>query len=282
VAGQIIDGKAIAADIQAELAGEVAALKERGVVPGLDVVLVGEDPASQIYVRNKLRTAERLGIRTRDHILPASIPQAELLDLIHSINADPSVHGILVQSPVPSPLEERLILAAVDPRKDVDGLHPCNAGELMQRGTAMPACTPSGIMEMLRRTGIDPKGKEAVVVGRSDLVGKPVAMLLMHAHATVTICHSRTQDLPGVCRRADILVVAIGRPQMVTPDYVKDGAVVIDVGVNRVEGKVVGDVDFDAVRVKSSYITPVPGGVGQMTVTMLMKNTLTAARRTAG
>lgn len=278
----IIDGKAIAEQIQQELAAEAAALRESGVVPGLDVVLVGDDPASQTYVRNKLRTAERLGIRSRDHVLRADTPQAEVEALIRDLNADPSVHGVLVQCPVPKPLDERAILNTVDPRKDVDGLHPFNAGELMHRGTAMPPCTPAGVMELLRRTGVDPSGKEAVVIGRSDLVGKPVALLLLHANATVTLCHSRTRDLPAVARRADILVVAIGRPKMVGADYVKEGAVVIDVGINRVDGVLVGDVDFDAVAPKASAITPVPRGVGPMTVTMLMKNTLTAARRARG
>lgn len=274
---QIIDGKAISEQIQEELAAEAAALRARGVVPGLSVVLVGDDPASQTYVRNKLRTAERLGIQTRDHFLPATASQEEVEALIRELNADPAVHGILVQCPVPKPLDERAILNLVDPAKDVDGLHPFNAGALMHGGTPMPPCTPAGVMELLRRTGVDPKGKEAVVVGRSDLVGKPVAMLLLHAHATVTICHSRTQDLPAVCRRADILVLAIGRPKMIGAEYVKEGAVVIDVGINRVDGKLVGDVDFEAVVEKASAITPVPKGVGPMTITMLMRNTLTAA-----
>lgn len=277
MAAQIIDGKAISAQIQEELAAEAAALRARGIVPGLSVVLIGEDPASQTYVRNKLRTAERLGIETRDYLLPATTPQPEVEALIRELNADPSVHGILVQCPVPKPLDERAILNTVDPGKDVDGLHPYNAGALLHGGTAMPPCTPAGVMELLRRTGVDPKGKEAVVVGRSDLVGKPVAMLLLHAHATVTLCHSRTRDLAAVCRRADILVVAIGRPKMIGADYVKDGAVVIDVGINRVDGKLVGDVDYEPVLEKASAITPVPGGVGPMTVTMLMRNTLTAA-----
>jgi methylenetetrahydrofolate dehydrogenase (NADP+)/methenyltetrahydrofolate cyclohydrolase len=275
---QIIDGKAIAEQIQAELALEASELRARGVEPGLEVVLIGEDPASHTYVGNKLRTAERLGIRTKDHLLSRETPQGEVEDLIRSLNGDAAVHGILVQCPVPKPLNERAILNLVDPRKDVDGLHPFNAGQLLQSGTAMPPCTPSGVMELLRRSGIDPQGKEAVVIGRSDLVGKPVAMLLLHANATVTLCHSKTRDLPGVCRRADILIVAIGRPRMVDASYVKEGAVVIDVGINRVDGKVVGDVDFDSAAEKASFITPVPRGVGPMTITMLMKNTLTAAR----
>jgi methylenetetrahydrofolate dehydrogenase (NADP+)/methenyltetrahydrofolate cyclohydrolase len=281
MAAKIIDGKAIAEQIQEELATEAADLRARGIEPGLDVVLIGGDPASQTYVRSKLRTAERLGIRSRDHLLPETTPQAEVMALIHRLNADPTVHGILVQCPVPKPLDERAILNAVDPRKDVDGLHPFNAGALMHGGTPMPPCTPAGVMELLRRTGIDPQGKEAVVVGRSDLVGKPVALLLLHANATVTLCHSKTRDLPGVCRRADILVVAIGRAGMVDASYVTEGAVVIDVGINRVDGKVVGDVDFASVSEKAAAITPVPRGVGPMTITMLMKNTLTAARMAA-
>jgi methylenetetrahydrofolate dehydrogenase (NADP+)/methenyltetrahydrofolate cyclohydrolase len=278
VAARIVDGRQIAAEIQEELAREAAALRNRGVHPALAVVLVGDDPASHSYVRSKLRTAERLGIRSLDHLLPASAPQREVLGLVARLNADPAVHGILVQSPLPAPLDERAVLNAVDPRKDVDGLHPYNAGCLLIGDTPMPPCTPSGIMELLRRSGVDPLGKEAVVVGRSDLVGKPAALLLLHAHATVTLCHSRTRDLPGVCRRADILVVAIGRPRMVTAEYVREGAVVIDVGMNRVDGVLCGDVDFDAVADRAAAITPVPGGVGPMTITMLMRNTLTAAR----
>ncbi|MFN3653544.1 MAG: bifunctional methylenetetrahydrofolate dehydrogenase/methenyltetrahydrofolate cyclohydrolase FolD [Armatimonadota bacterium] len=273
-----IDGKALAAEMQAELAEEAKALRSAGVEPTLAVVLVGEDPASQIYVGNKLRTAERLGISSRDHILPTSTSQEELMALIRSLNEDPKVHGILVQSPLPPHLDERAVLSALDPAKDVDGLTPYSMGALMIGEAPLAPCTPSGIMEMLRRTGVDLTGKEAVVVGRSDLVGKPIAMLLLHQNATVTLCHSRTRDLPAVCRRADVLVVAVGRARMVNAEYVKPGAVVIDVGINRVDGKVVGDVDFDSVEPVAAAITPVPGGVGPMTVTMLMKNTLTAAR----
>jgi methylenetetrahydrofolate dehydrogenase (NADP+)/methenyltetrahydrofolate cyclohydrolase len=278
MAAQIIDGKAIAEQIQEELAAEAAALRAGGVEPGLEVVLIGDDPASHTYVNNKLRTAERLGIRTKDHVLSAETPQAEVEDLIRRLNADPAVHGILVQCPVPKPLDERRILNTIDPRKDVDGLHPRNVGDLWISGTPMLPCTPAGILELLRRAEVELPGKEVVVIGRSNLVGKPVAALLLHENATVTLCHSRTRDLPAVCRRADILIVAIGRPRMVTADYVSEGAVVIDVGINRVEGKLVGDVDFEPVAEKASAITPVPGGVGPMTQTMLMRNTLTAAR----
>jgi methylenetetrahydrofolate dehydrogenase (NADP+)/methenyltetrahydrofolate cyclohydrolase len=274
----IIDGKAIAAEMQQELAAEAVRLREQGVRPALAVVLVGDDPASHTYVRSKMRTAERLGIESPDYFLPASTSQEDLLALIARLNADPAVHGILVQIPLPRHISERAVLEAVDPRKDVDGFHPYNVGALVEGGTAMPPCTPAGVIELIRRTGVDLTGKEAVVVGRSNIVGKPVAMLLLHQHATVTICHSRTRDLPAVCRRADVLVVAIGRPRMVTDDYVKEGAVVIDVGNSRVDGAIVGDVDFETASARASAITPVPGGVGPMTITMLMKNTLTAAR----
>lgn len=278
----IIDGKAIAAEMQAELAADAAAQRARGITPTLAVVLVGEDPASQTYVASKLKTAERLGIASRDFILPSSTPQAELEALASCLSADPQIHGILVQSPLPPGLNYRAVLDRVDPRKDVDCLHYYNAGMLMMRGTSMPPCTPAGVMELLRRTGIPIAGQEAVVVGRSDLVGKPVAMLLLHEHATVTLCHSRTRDLAAVCRRADILVAAVGREGMITAEYVKEGAAVIDVGINRVGKKLVGDVDFDSVLPKAGAITPVPGGVGPMTITMLMRNTLTAARLQSG
>jgi methylenetetrahydrofolate dehydrogenase (NADP+)/methenyltetrahydrofolate cyclohydrolase len=274
----IIDGKAIAAEMQEEIAAEAARLREQGVRPCLAVALVGDDPASHTYVRSKMRAAERLGIESRDHFLPASTSQEELLALIARLNRDREVHGILVQIPLPRHISERAVLEAVDPAKDVDGFHPYNVGALVEGGTPMPPCTPAGIVELIRRTGTDLTGKEAVVVGRSNIVGKPVAMLLLHQHATVTICHSRTRDLPTVCRRGDVLVVAIGRPRMVTGDYVKEGAVVIDVGNSRVDGKIVGDVDFESAAEKASAITPVPGGVGPMTITMLMRNTLTAAK----
>src|SRR5947207_12708 len=226
----IIDGKAIAAEIQAELREEAARLRARGFVPRLEVILVGDDPASHTYIRGKIGVAERIGIAAGDHLLPATTSQAELLDLIRQLNADPAVHGILVQLPLPEGLQAGPVLEALAPEKDVDGLHPVSLGRLLKGGTPMPPCTPAGIMELLRRSGVELRGKEAVVVGRSDLVGKPVALLLLHEHATVTLCHSRTTDLPGVCRRADVLVVAIGRPRMVTAEFVRPGAVVIDVG----------------------------------------------------
>ena len=277
----IIDGQGIAAAIQEDLATEARELRRHGIVPGLAVVLVGEDPASQIYVRRKLEIARKLGIESRDCLFPASAPEQAVLDCVAALNADPGVHGILVQSPVPLPLDERKILNAVDPRKDVDGLHPLNMGGLMVGPIPMPPCTPAGCLELIRRAGVEPQGSEAVVVGRSDLVGKPVAMLLLHSNATVTICHSRTRDLAAVCRRADILVVAVGRPRMVTGEYVKPGAVIIDVGINRLDGKLVGDVDFASASEVAAAITPVPRGVGPMTITMLMRNTLTAARLAA-
>jgi methylenetetrahydrofolate dehydrogenase (NADP+)/methenyltetrahydrofolate cyclohydrolase len=284
MAAALIDGKQVAAEMQELLAAEAAALRDGGIQPCLAVVLVGDDPASHTYVRSKIRTAARLGIDSRDHILPAATPREDVIELVRGLSADPKVHGILIQSPVPEPHRFREVLDAVDPRKDVDGLHPYNMGRLMAGPIAMPPCTPAGILELIRRAGVEPRGKEAVVVGRSDLVGKPVALLLLHAHATVTVCHSRTTDLPGVCRRADILVVAIGRAEMVGPEYVKPGALVIDVGINRRQdvdagtSSLVGDVAFEAVREQSGAITPVPGGVGPMTITMLMRNTLTAAR----
>lgn len=274
----VLDGRAIAADLHEGLAAEAAALRAGGTVPCLAVVLVGDDPASAVYVRSKLKTAERLGIDSRDYILPESTPQGELIALLHRLNADPAVHGILVQLPIPKHLDARAVLLAVDPRKDVDGLHPFNLGSLAAWGSPMPACTPSGILELLRRGGVALEGREAVVVGRSAMVGKPTALLLLAANATVTICHSRTRDLAAVCRRADVIVAAVGSPRLIGPDHVKPGAAVIDVGTNRVDGRLVGDVDFDAVREIAGVLTPVPGGVGPLTITFLMKNTLTAAR----
>lgn len=282
---RIIDGKQIAADLRASLAREAAALRERGLVPGLTVILVGEDPASVIYTRNKQQVAAELGYKSELIRLPAITTQDELLDLIARLNADETVHGILIQSPLPPGLDEEFIFSQVHPDKDVDGFHPVNVGRLWTGQKGLVPCTPAGIMHMLRVTGIDPKGMRAVVVGRSNIVGKPMAALLLNAHATVTLCHSRTRDLPAVCREADILVAAVGRAQMITADHVKPGAVVIDVGVNKVPGtknKIVGDVDFGPVSEIAGHITPVPGGVGPMTIAQLMKNTLIAARRAWG
>lgn len=281
MAAQVIDGRQLAAELRAEVGREVAALRARGRVPGLTVVLVGDDPASHIYTRNKQKVAEELGFRSERIDLPATTSREELLELIQRLNADPEVHGILVQLPLPPHLDEAEVIEQIDPRKDVDGFHPVNVGRLWSGQPCLAPCTPAGILYMLRRVGVDPAGKRAVVVGRSNIVGKPMAALLLRANATVTICHSRTQDLPAVCREADILVVAVGRPEMVTAEYVKPGAVVIDVGINPVPGtknKLVGDVHFPSVREVAGYITPVPGGVGPLTIAQLMKNTLEAAK----
>lgn len=273
----IIDGKKVAADVKSRVAERVAVLKARGVEPGLAVVLVGDDPASRSYVDMKERDCAEVGIRSIDVRLPAETSQAELEALIDRFNADPAVHGILVQLPLPAGLDAEAVIARIAPEKDVDGFHPQSIGRLVRGLPALHACTPAGVMELLRAYGIDPRGKRAVVVGRSVIVGKPMALLLLQADATVTVCHSKTADLPAVCREADILVAAIGRPKMIDASYVKPGAVVIDVGINRVESGLVGDVDFDAVAPIASAITPVPGGVGPMTRAMLMANTVSAA-----
>ncbi|MDQ7826858.1 MAG: bifunctional methylenetetrahydrofolate dehydrogenase/methenyltetrahydrofolate cyclohydrolase FolD [Candidatus Eremiobacteraeota bacterium] len=280
MAAKLLDGKAIAKELQEGIAAEVKHLSEsRGIVPGLHVVLAGEDPASQVYVKNKHRTCEKLGFSSVVHSLPKETGQRELLDLVRRLNEDRAVHGILVQLPLPSPLDSSEIMMAIDPRKDVDGFHPVNLGRLLMGDTPFPPCTPYGIMELLGRTGVDLKGKEAVVIGRSTIVGKPLALLLLQGHATVTICHSKTKNLEEVARRADILVAAIGKANFVTSSFVKEGAVVIDVGINRLaDGKLAGDVSFEEVRKIASWITPVPGGVGPMTIAMLMRNTLRAAQ----
>ncbi len=275
----IIDGKAIAQAIRVELKGEVASLKaSRGVQPGLATVLVGDDPASHVYVKTKRKACDEVGIAPFPFELPASTSQEDLLALIEDLNKNPEVHGILVQLPLPDNLDEALVLEAVDPAKDVDGFHPTNIGRLVAGTAVLLPCTPAGIIELLDRTGIPIEGAEAVVVGRSAIVGKPLALLLLHRHATVTICHTRTRDLAATARRADILVAAAGRAGVVTAEMVKPGACVIDVGINRVEGKLVGDVDFEAARAVAGAITPVPGGVGPMTVAMLLTNTVAACR----
>jgi methylenetetrahydrofolate dehydrogenase (NADP+)/methenyltetrahydrofolate cyclohydrolase len=279
----IIDGKAIAKAIREELKSEVEALsKVKGVTPGLATVLVGDNPASQIYVRTKQKACAEVGIISYPLEIPADVSQEELLTTIEDLNKNPDVHGILVQLPLPEGLDEEAVLAAVDVSKDVDGFHPTNVGRLVSGQVNLPPCTPAGIIELLDRTGITIEGAEAVVVGRSIIVGKPVAMLLLHRHATVTMCHTRTRDLGAVTRRADILVVAAGRPEVVTADMIKPGACVIDVGQNRVEDKLVGDVDFGAAKEVAGAITPVPGGVGPMTVAMLLKNALAACRLQGG
>ena len=285
-----IDGKAMAADISARITDETAALKSgHGIVPGLAVVIVGEDAASQVYVRNKQRTAESCGFHSIKHALPADVAEAELLALIDTLNQDDAIHGILVQLPLPGHLDETRITQSISPSKDVDGFHYINIGKLTAgaTGDAFVPCTPAGCMLMIEEhLGADLSGKTAVVIGRSNIVGKPMASLLLAANATVTVCHSRTPDLPAVAKGADILVAAVGRPNMVKRDWVKPGAVVIDVGINRIEvddggekrSKLTGDVDYDAAADVAAAITPVPGGVGPMTITMLMSNTLRAAR----
>ena len=273
----LIDGKKVSAEIKEQVAAEVETLKQQtGKVPGLAVVLVGEDPASAVYVRNKNKTCEKVGFQSFSHTLAADTEETKLLTLIAELNANPEVNGILVQLPLPNHIDEQKVLEAIDPKKDVDGFHPINVGYLTSGADALAPCTPAGIIEMLDFYKIDIEGKNAVILGRSNIVGKPMASLLLKRNATVTICHSRTRDLPAVARSADILVAAIGKPKFVTADMVKEGSTVIDVGINRVDGKLVGDVDFDAVAEKAAFITPVPGGVGPMTIAMLMKNTLSA------
>lgn len=301
----MLDGKRIAAAIREEVAREIEELKRRGIVPGLAAVLVGENPASQVYVRNKVRTCAELGMHSRHVSLPVDTTTQELLALIDRLNEDDDIDGILVQLPLPDHIDSRQILERVAPEKDVDGFHPVNVGRLVTGDFVLAPCTPMGILEMLRREGIELKGAEAVVVGRSNIVGKPMAMLLLHQHATVTVCHSRTRDLPAVCRRADLLVAAIGRPAMITREYLKEGAVVVDVGINRVESEtevrrlfgedsarlesfrkrgstLVGDVHPRDPLGIAAAVTPVPGGVGPLTIAQLMKNTVLACRARRG
>ena len=277
----IIDGKAISAAIRAEIKDATEAFaKENGFRPGLAVIIVGEDPASQVYVRNKRRACEEVGFYSEAYELPAETTQEELNALVDKLNASDKIHGILCQLPLPKHLDENEVIMRIDPKKDVDAFHPENVGKIMIGDYSFLPCTPAGVMALLERSGIEISGKECVVVGRSNIVGKPQAMLLLHANGTVTICHSRTKNLAEVCRRADILVAAIGKADFFKADMVKDGAVVIDVGMNRrADGKLTVDVDFESVAPKASYITPVPGGVGPMTITMLMQNTLTAAKQ---
>lgn len=281
----LLDGKTLADQIQRELTGEVTQfIEETGVVPCLAAVLVGEDPASEVYVRNKRRACERVGIEGQLHRLPVTATTDELLDVVMRLNAskDPPVHGILVQTPLPPQIDTSRVLAMVNPWKDVDAFHPENVGRIVQGQPRFLPCTPSGVQQILIRNGIETRGKHAVVVGRSDIVGKPMAIMLMQrgpgGDATVTVCHSRTPNLAEITRQADILIAAIGKPRFITADMIKPAATVIDVGINRVDGKLCGDVDFDSAREVAGYITPVPGGVGLLTVTMLLKNTLIAAR----
>lgn len=273
-----MDGKALSAKVRSSILAETEELKKKGATPGLAVIIVGNDPASEIYVRNKEKACAECGFYSEKYALPAETSQEELLGLIGQLNQSPQISGILCQLPVPDHISEEAVINAIDPKKDVDAFHPVNVGKIMVGNFDFVPCTPAGVMELIDEYQIDPKGKECVVVGRSNIVGKPMAMLLLHRHGTVTMCHSRTQHLDEVCRRADILVAAVGKAGFITPDMVKDGAVVIDVGINRnAEGKVCGDVD-PAVMEKASYMTPVPGGAGPMTITMLMKNTLKAAK----
>ena len=279
----IIDGKAIAAQLRAEIAAETAALKEQGVTPGLAVILVGDDPASHTYVRNKQRACAEVGFYSEQIDLPADTDARTLLDMVATLNARPDIHGILCQLPLPAPLDEAAVIAAIDPAKDVDAFHCVNAGHILLGDYQFLPCTPAGVMELLHRSGVEVAGKECVVVGRSNIVGKPMALLLLQANGTVTVCHSRTRDLAAACRRADVLVVAIGKAKFITADMVKPGAAVIDVGIHRDENnKMCGDVDFADVEPVAGAITPVPGGVGPMTIAMLLRNTLTAAKRQNG
>lgn len=273
---KIIDGKAISAAVKELVRAEIERDK---IKAGLAVVIVGDDPASRVYVNNKKKACELCGIKSYEYALPAETEQKELLELIDTLNADSSVNGILVQLPLPKHLDEKAVIERISPLKDVDAFHETNVGKIMIGNYAFLPCTPAGCMELIHSTGVEVAGKECVVIGRSNIVGKPMAMLLLHENGTVTVCHSKTRNLAEVCRRADILVAAVGRPNFVTADIVKPGAVVIDVGINRLDnGKLCGDVKFDEVSEKAAFITPVPGGVGPMTIAMLMKNTLTAAR----
>ena len=275
----VIDGKAISREIRAELKRDALRLKaEKGIVPGLAVVLVGEDPASQVYVRHKENACAEAGFLSRTIRLPAATTQQVLLDLIQNLNHDGKIHGILVQLPLPGHISVDAVTEAINPRKDVDGFHPLNIGRLFSGNPWHQPCTPAGIIELLDRSAIGIEGKEAVILGRSNIVGKPLALMLLARHATVTVCHTRTRNLAEVTRRAELLFAAAGKPEMIRADMVRDGAVVIDVGINRLaDGRLVGDVAFDEVAAKAAYITPVPGGVGVMTIAMLLKNTLQAA-----
>ena len=279
---KLIDGKVISAAVKERVKTEVAELNSKGITVGLAVIIVGEDPASKVYVSNKKKSCEALGIISREYALPETTTEEELLSLINDLNSDPEINGILCQLPLPKHLDEKLIINSIDPEKDVDAFHPVNVGKIMIGDYYFLPCTPAGVMEMLKYEGIEVEGKNCVVIGRSNIVGKPMNMLLLHKNGTVTICHSRTKNLAEICKNADILVAAVGRPNFVTADMVKEGAVVIDVGINRVDGKLCGDVDFENVKDKTFAITPVPGGVGPMTIAMLMQNTLTAAKKHNG
>ena len=279
MSAELLSGKTMSESLRKEIASRVSALKAKGLTPGLAVILVGNDPASEIYVRNKGNGCTEVGMYSRTINMPAETTQEELESAIDALNNDPTIHGILVQLPLPKHLDENAALAKILPEKDVDGFHLINAGHMLTGTEGVVACTPRGALHMIKSTGVNLSGKEAVVIGRSNIVGKPMAMLLLKENCTVTICHSRTQNLAEHTRRADILVAAVGKAGFVTADMVKPGAIVIDVGINRVDGKVKGDVDFDAVKEVAGWITPVPGGVGKMTITMLLMNTVEAAER---
>jgi methylenetetrahydrofolate dehydrogenase (NADP+)/methenyltetrahydrofolate cyclohydrolase len=280
----LIDGKALAQQVRERLAKQSAdLLAKTGVRPGLATILVGDDPASHLYVKNKQKASDAAGIYIDDHTLPANTTQSDLLALIEKVNGDSKIHGILVQLPLPKHIDSKAVLDAVSPHKDADGFHPYNFGRLVEGHPVFEACTPKGVIKMIESTGVPIEGKRAVVLGRSNIVGKPLALMLLQRNATVTICHSKTKDLPAVCREADLLLVAIGKARFVTADMVREGAVVIDVGMNRLpDGKVVGDVDFQPVSQKAAWISPVPGGVGPMTIAMLLDNTVESAKRIAG
>lgn len=276
---KIIDGKAVSASVKEAVAKEAAALKEKGILVGLAVVIVGNDPASRVYVNNKKKACAACGIESYEYALPEETTEEELLALVEKLNGDPAVNGILVQLPLPRQIDEHRIIEAISPKKDVDAFHAVNVGKIMIGDFDFLPCTPSGCMDLIDSTGVPVEGKRCVVIGRSNIVGKPMAMLLLHRNGTVTICHSKTKNLKEICREADILVAAVGRPNFVTADMVKEGAVVIDVGMNRLEnGKLCGDVDFEGVSKVAGWITPVPGGVGPMTIATLMRNALTAAK----
>lgn len=280
---ELISGKEVSAKVKAQIHEETLAVKEKGVTPGLAVVIVGNDPASRVYVNSKKKACAEVGFESFEYALPEETTQEELLELVEKLNKDSKVNGILVQLPLPKQIDENAVINAINPEKDVDAFHPFNVGKIMIGDFAYLPCTPAGVMELIDSTGVEISGKSCVVIGRSNIVGKPMAMLLLHRSGTVTICHSKTKNLAEICKGADILVAAVGKAKFVTADMVKDGAVIIDVGMNRLEnGKLCGDVDFENVEKKASYITPVPGGVGPMTIAMLMRNTLTAAKMQNG
>lgn len=280
MSARIISGKAMSEEIRSEIKQRTEKLKrEKGIVPGLAVILVGNDPASEIYVKNKGKGCEEVGFHSETIRMPENTGENELISLIRKLNQDPAIHGILVQLPLPRQIRENIVLAEIAPEKDVDGFHLLNVGSLMTGNEGVIACTPKGALKMIKSTGVDLNGKEAVVIGRSNIVGKPMAMLLLHENCTVTVCHSKTVDLAAHTRNADILVAAVGKSKFITADMIKPGAIVIDVGINRIDGKVTGDVDFENVSEVAGWITPVPGGVGKMTISMLLENTLEAAER---